>query len=66
MTFSLHHVAGHNEQWRHFKTLELRAQSILIIEALHIDVFLRTGDDIDRDVVVAPVLEHHQPPVNIL
>ena len=53
MSFSLHHVAGHDEQRRHFETLELGAQAIHIIEMLHVDVLLRAGDDIHRDVVIA-------------
>ena len=55
-------IARHDEQRGHLEALELRAQAVGVVEALHVDGLLGAGDDIDRDVVVAAILEHHQRP----
>lgn len=59
--FCLDRVARHDEERGHFKAFELGTQAVGVVEAVHIDGLLRAGDDVHGDVIVAAVLEHHQP-----
>ena len=41
MLISLDRIARHNEQRRHLEAFELRAQTFLVVETLHVDILLR-------------------------
>ena len=62
----LYRIARHDEQRGHLKALEFWAQTVGIVEAIHIDRLLRAGHDVHRDVVVASVLEDDKASVHVL
>ena len=56
--------AGHDEQRFHLEALVMWAQTIRIIEFLHVYEFLFAGHDLDGHVIVASVFKHNQTSVN--
>ncbi len=58
--------ARHDKERGHLEAFELWSQTIGIVEAIYVDRLLRAGDDVDRDIIVASVLEDHQASVHLL
>ena len=48
----------------HFEALVVRSQTLGVVMFFHIDDFFGPDDDINGHVVVAPVFQDHQTPVN--
>ena len=62
----LYCVTRHDEERGHLEAFELWPQAIGVIEAVDVDGLLRAGYDVDRDIVVATVLKHHQASMDLL
>jgi hypothetical protein len=58
--------AGHDEQRLHFEAAEMGPEPCRVVVLFYVYDFLRGDYGIDRHVVVASVLQHNEPAVDLV